>query len=1376
MNKKIKIFSTKKEDFEFISKFDVLKTSALEIVNENNFDNFNNETKVIFFLYNGNLEIANNLILKNKEQKTNFKILFFIDKQNINLISDFINFKEIHFVDRNSSPKIIEEKIKYFLKLIYSNIEAPANLFQSIVENAVDAIIIINSEGIIEIVNNSFAKIFGYSNDEVIGKNVNILMPENHSKLHDTYIQNYLRTKTKKIIGIGREIEALKKSGETFPAELSVSEFIDFGEIKFAGIIRDITERKNNEKEIEKNKNFLEKIIENLPLGVQIFDKNGFSTTLNKKQKQILGINNSEDTYNFNVLTDEFSIKTGASERYKKVYNGEIITNFEFIVDFDIPQNKWETKKEKRIFNETIFPIKNKLNEVISVVAILDDITEKKQKEIALLNSEIKLRTIIENSQIGIVTSDFSGKIFSTNNFFKRLLDYSDEELKTLNFADFTYKEDLDKELHFFYQIQNKEIDKYVIEKRYVTKNKSIIWVRVNVTYVRTKDNSSDYFIAFVEDIDKIKKAEQALFKSELNLAKAQKIASLGSWELNHATGELKWSEEIYKIFNLNKTEFKPNYQIFLQLIHKDDRDFVEREYQAALRKEKPYNIEHRIILPSGEIKYVIEKCEIEFDENGKPIVSSGTVQDITEIKKTQLALIESEEKFRQLAENIEQVLWLRTENKFLYVNPAFENVFERKIEDIYNNPNLFLKCIYQNDKERLKTNFKNIDFNKTTIDEQYRIKTSSGKIKWIWTRTFNFKINNEFRSVGIAQDITEQKNSEFEILKNQERFKSIMNSSTSGFLIISLDGKIIETNNKYCEIIGYTREEILKFHLTDIEVIENFDEVKKHVRKIMHSGSDRFETLHRRKDSSIIEIEIIATFEPHNNQILAHAIDISERKRTEEKNIKARELAEQANKMKSEFLANMSHEIRTPMNAILGFSEILQEKFDTNHEFYNYITAIINSGKSLLSLINDILDLSKIEAGKLDIKKDIINPFNLINELKQIFELKVNSKKLFFDIFIDEQIPEQIILDEARLRQVLFNLIGNAIKFTDNGGITVNFFLLDKISEYSSINIKIEVIDTGIGIKPEQQKVIFEPFVQQEGQNSRKYGGTGLGLSITKRLVEMMNGDIIVESKTGEGTKFSIFLKNIEFPILKEIIETNTEQLKKIEFEKYKILIAEDMNSNRQVIKGLLQTKNLEIIEAENGQDAIQKTESENPDLILMDINMPILDGYEASKILKTRDKFKNIPIIALTALVMNSDIKKINEYCDDYLKKPVSSVELLKKLSKYLKIKNSSEKIQIINKFFDTNTNFRNLSIEQKNQLDEKIKNQLLPLYNSLKDAVTMDDVQIFGKEIKILGDTYKLQNFIEFGETLMLASITFDFDKIYETLPYFEKIIIS
>ena len=427
---------------------------------------------------------------------------------------------------------------------------------------------------------------------------------------------------------------------------------------------------------------------------------------------------------------------------------------------------------------------------------------------------------------------------------------------------------------------------------------------------------------------------------------------------------------------------------------------------------------------------------------------------------------------------------------------------------------------------------------------------------------------------------------------------------------------------------------------------------------------------------------------------------------------IKSNEIAKSAAKHKTEFLANMSHEIRTPMNSIIGFAEILDKEI-TNPVHKEYLSSIKKGGNALLAIINDILDLSKIEAGKLNIKKETINPSKMFLEIESIFHGKIISKNISFIVEIDKNIPKYIILDGIRTRQILFNLIGNAIKFTQTGYIKLKVENIYKDNIKNKVDLLFSIEDTGIGIDEKNLKSIFNAFEQQGDQDIAKYGGTGLGLAICTKLVHMMNGEIKVQSKKNVGSTFTVILKDIDISSMQEEIVSQKLLSSNIKFEKSQILVVDDVEENRKLMEASLKDFDLDLIMAENGKEAIAKLKNLNVDLILMDLRMPIMDGYEAAGIIKADDKLKQIPLIALTASVMGEALEKVSQYgFDGYLRKPVIIEELIEELSKYLEY-------HFIDDHIAQNNHLKILDFEKLEVVLDKLQNELNSEWINIKDG---------------------------------------------------------
>ncbi len=529
----------------------------------------------------------------------------------------------------------------------------------------------------------------------------------------------------------------------------------------------------------------------------------------------------------------------------------------------------------------------------------------------------------------------------------------------------------------------------------------------------------------------------------------------------------------------------------------------------------------------------------------------------------------------------------------------------------------------------------------------------------------------------------------------------------------------------------------------------------------------ENLEKLVIQKTSQITESNKLLVDEIENKKIVLNELE------------KAKIEAEKANLAKSLFLANMTHEIKTPMNSVLGFAELLNGEI-TEPKYKSYIQSIISSGKMLLTLINDILDLSKIESGTLKLNYESTKIKDAVYEISELFIEQVNEKKMEMIVDIDPSLPLIIKIDEVRLRQILVNLIGNAVKFTTKGSIKVTFKLQNINVNKQTVDLFVSVADTGIGISGELKNKIFESFFQLDSNTERKYGGTGLGLSITKRLVEMMNGSLNVESKVNEGSIFSFLIPNVSY--LKDDLNNGTEKNKPINdsvvFNQQLVLVVDDAEINRKLLRAYLSNVNCIILEAKDGEEAIKLALEKNPDLILMDLKMPKIDGVEACKIIKSEEKTRWIPIIALSAIVADNLQFGLEAGFSSFLKKPVSKSELIKELMKYLKYsytdiadndENKSTKLNswdYIDISKHPNKNFLELLLN--------LKTKHLPRITTLKNTFVITHIEEFAQEIISLGEKNDLILFTSWGNNLLKAAESIDMEQIINLLNSFNMLV--
>jgi PAS domain S-box-containing protein len=542
-----------------------------------------------------------------------------------------------------------------------------------------------------------------------------------------------------------------------------------------------------------------------------------------------------------------------------------------------------------------------------------------------------------------------------------------------------------------------------------------------------------------------------------------------------------------------------------------------------------------------------------------------------------------------------------------------------------------------------------------------------------IKVQTIPVKFKNKKIGVyKIFHDITEQTHSGQIIEQTRQTIRNIFEAAPDSIGVISPDGDILDFNRASLELFGY-KEGDKDYPNNCFDLVTEKDKPKVHraFQTVLKRGYLKNILLHLiKKDGSEFPAEISARLMSHNKSEIANlvviATDITERVNYEKKLREAREKAIESDKLKSAFLANMSHEIRTPMNAIIGFSKLLTAGNISETENEQYIEIIKNTGNILLNIIDDIIDIAKIEAGQIQIHKTETAVNKILHELHAFFEKeRKRHGKNHLKLILSLSEPDQnftILTDPMRFRQVMSNLLSNALKFTEEGEIQFGYTIQDQKT------LKFFVKDTGIGIPDGKTEVIFERFRQIELSESKKFGGTGLGLAITKNLLKLLGGKIWVDSEKGKGScfYFTLPLIRIEKP---DAQHTSTvQELSNQNFEGKVILLVEDNELNVKLLEKLLEPTRVKIIWARDGNPSIEICKSgQQIDLILMDIQMPEMDGYQATRIIKSI--IPKVPVIAQTAYAMTGEREKILEAgFDEYLSKPIQIKELIQLLNKYL------------------------------------------------------------------------------------------------------------
>ena len=608
--------------------------------------------------------------------------------------------------------------------------------------------------------------------------------------------------------------------------------------------------------------------------------------------------------------------------------------------------------------------------------------------------------------------------------------------------------------------------------------------------------------------------------------------------------------------------------------------------------------------------------------------------------------------------------------------------------------------------------------------------------------------------------------------------FKKAFSESGHSIFITNNYGEIQYVNSSFCVESGYQESELIGQKPSILKSGKQNPEYYEKMWSTLKSGNPWNEDIINKKKNGVIyyieqSISPIFNRKDEVEAYVAIQMDVTLQKELYLNLEKEKKIAEQANKAKSEFIANMSHEIRTPLNAVIGFSEIL---IPSIHDADNKkcAEAIKIAGNNLLGLINDILDLSKIEAGMLTLSSDPVNLNSLFKEITYLFQQAIETKNLDFKTVISEETPQRILLDEIRLRQSIVNLIGNAIKFTRKGSVEICATSIHKENQANLIDLIISIKDTGIGIPKDQHELIFESFKQQNGQSNRTYGGTGLGLSITKKFIEMMNGDITLDSEPNVGSEFKITLKDVSIIHSgdeKELIPENLQDID-ISFKGKKVLVVDDVKLNRDLLNTLLTKIDFTVKEAINGEEAIFLVNHFKPDIILMDIRMPVMDGYEATRIIKNNSETKHIPVIATTASVHIAEINIEESDFDEYLAKPINLKKLIASISDHIQFceKNMPKEIihkeDIIVKTVD--------AVKLDTKYFDTLEKDVYELWLKCKESNDFEKIANFNSKLKLVAEESAHSLVIDYQSKLENCIDSFDIDQVNVLLNNYTKLL--
>jgi PAS domain S-box-containing protein len=891
-----------------------------------------------------------------------------------------------------------------------------------------------------------------------------------------------------------------------------------------------------------------------------------------------------------------------------------------------------------------------------------------------LIRSEDQYKVLIDQAADGIFVGDSEGYMLNVNNSGCRLTGYSAEELKGLKLTDLFYKTNNTQTASLLERV--KSGDAFTSERLILKKDGSKLPVEINI-----KQLSDGRFHAIFRDVSERKEAQKQLIKSEesyRNIYNSSNdgilifdIESLKITDINSAGVEL---------YGYSKEELQT---IDIEKLCSGFDNFTGERFSKLLKKSGETDsqlFDWQAKKKNGEVFWL--EMDIKQANIGGNLCILNVIRDITNRKQTEEQLKQNEIRFRSLFENMSnnvaifEVIGDGEDFIFKNFNSAAEKLEGvSRNEIIGKSAGIVFPALSEYD---LLESFRKVWKTAEPAETPIILYDNDDKIL-SWTENFIYKLpSNEI--VVIYDDITERKRAEFDLLKTKERYR-IATEETK----VAVWERNLETNKGHAdpvlfEILGYPIPKVEDsfsiwknyIHPEDLKIIqEQNKQLKEGKIKVLDckfratdsNGNIRWfvDKGVALKNAKGVTIRLIGTI-----------TDITEQQKIEEQLILAKEKAEEADNLKSTFLANMSHEIRTPMNGILGFSDLLKHEETSEEERNSFIDIIHQSGKQLLNIINDILDISKIEVGQIQINEDDCSVNDMLDELKGLFKPEIKNKanlelETHKELSDDESI---VITDGVRVRQILTNLVNNAIKFTSKGYVEFGYMVVPRDNPSDDIlhDIQFFVKDTGIGIPDTKREIIFDPFRQSDESHTRKFGGTGLGLAISKGFVELLGGKIWHESIENAGSTFYFTIPyKVGNPDLVKKVEANFGN--NYQWESKNILVVEDDAVSYQYLHKILSKTNIKISHAFSGYEAVDFCDKhDDVDLVLMDIQLPGINGYQATE--KIREFKPDLPIIAQTAHALPEDKQKSLEAgCDDYISKPIKRQLLLSKMEQFLR-----------------------------------------------------------------------------------------------------------
>ncbi|MDY0200686.1 MAG: PAS domain S-box protein [Tenuifilaceae bacterium] len=1169
----------------------------------------------------------------------------------------------------------IEDRVRYERTIIESE-----KKYKDIIEFAVDGFVTGDSNGMIISTNKRFLDITGRSRDKVEGLYLTDFFSQKTLKENPLKFETLSKGET-----LISEREIVRPNGEVVCVEMHSKQMPDN---THQAIVRDITERKKEQAEIEISEAKHRAIFNHANDAILILDLDGF-VDCNPKSEELFGCSKEELIGKKpEFFSPEYQPNGQRSKDQAPVYTARALGGESLYFEW------LHMQADGTPFYTEISLSPLYLQSGTYVQSIIRDITERRKIESALVQERLLMHNMMENVIDQIYFKDLDSKFIRVSrNVAKRFGAQSADELRGKTDFDF-FAEEHARESYELEQAIIKTGKPIIgIEEREVWPDGKITWASSTKAPFYDRQGKIIGTFGISRDITERKEWQEKHKEIEERLGYVVKAINDGIWDWDIENKENFFSDRYYTILGYEPNEFEASIEGWEQLLHPDDKEYSKISLGKYLKEGiGEFNIEFRLRTKDNKWRWINSRGKVtEYNQKGKPKRIVGTHMDITERKVMEMEIKQAKNMLQLVLDTIPvRVFWKDKSMKLLGCNkPYMLDAGFSNLNDMIGLSDFEMG--WKNEASKYRADDKNvIETGRANINFEEQQTTPKGES--IWLRTSKIPLRNAEGDIigvlGTYDDITETKKAREAIELERAYFEELFEALPEGIAIVDINDCVVRCNAKFSELFGYSSQELKGKPINEFIVPEHLkNEGQVLTEVVSQGGTIAKETIRKHKDGSLIYVSILSKpilFKGGTIAVYAIYRDITERKQVEEELVRktyeiegqneeyrvineelyeAKKKAEESDRLKSAFLANMSHEVRTPMNGILGFSHLLTKPNTPQESVDEYVGIIKSCGNQLLGIINDLIDISKIEANQITISLSEANINDMLYEQFLLFKEKANEKGLDLSYSSALSFDNAVITTDAgRVRQILTNLLGNALKFTNQGDIKFGYTL---DGSYLHFFVK----DTGIGIAPEHTETVFERFGQVEANLSQQTGGNGLGLAISKAYVNKLGGSIWIDSSQGLGTTFH-FTIPFQPVIHKESMHQQAAQDTQESLPKgINMLIAEDDTVNFQYIKEILSGYDVNIIWVKNGADAVNEVKV-NPDIdiVLMDIKMPVMDGYEATAEIK---KYRaNLPVIAQTAYAFAADREKaLNAGCNNYVSKPIDRKQLLALISMYVK-----------------------------------------------------------------------------------------------------------